>query len=121
MKISIKRVYEPLGEDGVRILVDRLWPRGVRKEDLHGLWIKEASPSANLRKWFSHDPDKWTQFKRKYFAELDEHPEAVTQIIALIHQGPVTFLYASRDKVHNQAVALREYFEMALRSVKENS
>lgn len=112
MGILIKRVYEPVGEDGVRILVDRLWPRGLSKEDLHGLWIKEAAPSTPLRKWFNHDPEKWLQFKERYFAELDGHPQEVEKILELIRQGPVTLLYASRERERNQAVALREYLEI---------
>lgn len=116
MGISIKRVYDPIGEDGVRILVDRLWPRGMSRENLHGLWIKEASPSADLRKWFGHDPDKWTEFKRRYFAELDGRPEVVEQLVELFDQGAVTLLYSSHDRDRNQAIALREYLEMTLRS-----
>jgi uncharacterized protein YeaO (DUF488 family) len=111
MGILIKRVYEPVGEDGVRILVDRLWPRGVKKEELHALWIKETSPSTALRTWFNHDPEKWLEFKARYFAELDSHPQEVEKIVALIREGPVTLLYSSRDRDHNQAVALREYLE----------
>lgn len=111
MGIHVKRVYEPVAEDGVRILVDRLWPRGMRKEDLHGLWLKEAAPSSALRKWYSHEPDKWPEFKKRYFAELDAQPQAVEQIAALLRQGPVTLLYSSRELERNQAVALREYLE----------
>jgi uncharacterized protein YeaO (DUF488 family) len=111
MGILIKRVYEPVGEDGTRILVDRLWPRGLKKEDLHGLWLKEVAPSAALRKWFNHEPDKWPEFQRRYFAELDGQPQAVAAIAALLREGPVTLLYASRATERNQAVALRAYLE----------
>ena len=114
MGISIKRVYDPIQEDGVRILVDRLWPRGVSKEGLRGLWVREAAPGAELRKWFGHDPDKWEEFRRRYFAELDDRPEVVEQLVALVRQGPVTLLYASRERDRNHALALREYIEMIL-------
>ncbi len=112
MGIFIKRVYEPVGEDGIRILVDRLWPRGLKKEELHGLWFREISPSAALRKWFNQDPDKWPEFKNLYFAELDGHPQEVEKIITLLREGSVTLLYASRERERNQAVALRQYLEM---------
>lgn len=115
MGISIKRVYDPIEEDGVRILVDRLWPRGVSKDGLHGLWLREAAPSADLRKWFNHEPDKWAQFRRRYFAELDGRPEVVDRMVSLVQQGPVTLLYASRERELNHASALREYLEMVLR------
>lgn len=111
MAISIKRVYEPAGEDGTRILVDRLWPRGMKKEDLHGLWLKELAPSDALRKWYNHEPDKWPEFRRRYFAELDGRPQALEPIAALLREGPVTLLSASRETERNHAVALREYLE----------
>lgn len=115
MGISIKRVYDPIEEDGVRILVDRLWPRGVSKDGLNGLWLREAAPSADLRKWFNHEPDKWAQFRQRYFAELDGRPEVVDRMVSLVQQGPVTLLYASRERELNHASALREYLEMVLR------
>lgn len=111
MGIFIKRVYEPVGEDGARILVDRLWPRGVSKGELRALWLKEVAPSAALRTWFGHDPENWLEFKARYFVELDSHPQEVEKIVALIREGPVTLLYSARDKDHNQAAALREYLE----------
>lgn len=111
MNIAIKRVYEPPGEDGTRILVDRLWPRGLKKEKLQGLWLKEVGPSTELRKWFGHDPQKWVEFKKRYFAELDAQSEVVKKILALASQDKVTFLYASHDHEYNQAVALREYLQ----------
>ncbi|MDY0275650.1 MAG: DUF488 domain-containing protein [Desulfomicrobium sp.] len=111
MHIAIKRVYEPPGEDGTRILVDRLWPRGLKKEKLLGIWLKDAGPSTELRKWFGHDPQKWTEFKKRYFAELDDHPEVISTIMEFASQGMVTFLYASHEQEYNQAVALREYVE----------
>lgn len=111
MGIAIKRVYDPGGDDGTRILVDRLWPRGVSREHLQGVWVKEIAPSAELRKWFDHQPEKWPEFKRRYFAELDGRPDVVNMIVALVQQGPVTLLYASKNKEFNHAVALREYLE----------
>ncbi|GAB1409681.1 DUF488 domain-containing protein [Desulfovibrionales bacterium] len=118
MTIAIKRVYDPVGEDGVRILVDRLWPRGLKKEHLHGQWVKDIAPSAKLRTWFGHDPDKWTEFKKKYFIELDAQPEIVQQILDLAHKQYVTLLFSSHDVEHNQAVALREYLETKLNGVQ---
>lgn len=111
MVILTKRVYEPAGEGGIRILVDRIWPRGFKKMDLHGLWIKEVAPSDSLRKWYNHDPDKWTEFKERYFAELDENPQAVGKITSLLNANPIILLYSSQDRERNQAVALREYLK----------
>jgi uncharacterized protein YeaO (DUF488 family) len=109
--ISIKRVYEPASEnDGIRVLVDRLWPRGVRKEAAAvELWLKEAAPSKTLRQWFNHEPEKWEAFKARYFAELDANPQGLVPLLAALQRGKVTLVYASRDEEHNQAVALREY------------
>ncbi|MBU6399549.1 MAG: DUF488 domain-containing protein [Verrucomicrobia bacterium] len=109
--IQLKRVYDPVCEaDGTRILVERLWPRGITKEALHhDCWIKDAAPSDDLRRWFGHDPAKWPEFRRHYFAELDQHPEAVQAICTAVEGGPVTLLYSAHDKEHNNAVALREY------------
>ncbi len=111
MRIMTKRVYDPIGEDGVRILVDRLWPRGLSREGLRGLWLKDAARSSDLRTWFRHEPDKWPEFRRRYFSELDARPLVVQRIAALAKEGPVTLLYASRDRERNQAVALRDYLE----------
>lgn len=113
MKINLKRVYDPVSkEDGVRILVERLWPRGVKKEDLKmDEWLKEVAPSTNLRKWFSHDPTKWKGFKKKYFEELNENPEALEPILKALHKGSVTLLYSSKDTEHNNAVCLKNYLE----------
>ena len=111
MGITIKRVYDPIGDDGSRILVDRLWPRGVSKENLQGIWVREIAPSAELRKWFGHQPEKWLEFKRRYFAELDGHPDSVQRIVGLARSGNVTLLYASANKEFNHAIALREYLE----------
>lgn len=113
MKINIKRVYEPASkEDGVRILVERLWPRGVKKEELQmDFWLKEVAPSTELRKWFSHDPAKWKQFQTKYFAELNENTDALEQIELALRNGIITLLYSSKDTEHNNAVCLKKYLE----------
>jgi uncharacterized protein YeaO (DUF488 family) len=111
--IKLKRVYEEeTPDEGVRYLVERLWPRGVKKESLHiDGWLKEAGPSTELRKWFSHDPGKWTEFRRKYFVELDHAGEAWSPIREAARRGTVTLLYSSHDTEHNNAVALKEYVE----------
>lgn len=109
--IKIKRVYEPAGpEDGARFLVDRLWPRGIRREALEmTAWLRDASPSTALRNWFGHDPARWEEFLARYFAELDAHPEAWRPIVDAAQQGDVTLIYAAREMAHNNAVALRTY------------
>ena len=114
--IKLKRVYEEEApRDGARYLIERLWPRGVRKESLQiDGWLKEAGPSAELRKWFSHDPEKWPEFRRKYFAELDRIPEVWAPIRKAAQRGAVTLLYSSHDMEHNNAVALKEYVERKL-------
>ena len=111
---SIKRIYEkPSDADGFRILVDRLWPRGVSKKDARvDLWLKEIAPGDDLRKWFSHDPGKWDEFRRRYFKELDAATdrEGVLGVIAEhARKGTITLLYAAKDEDHNNAVALMEY------------
>ena len=110
--ISIKRAYDPpASTDGVRILVDRVWPRGVSKETLKlDDWLKEVAPSTTLRKWFAHDPAKWSEFERKYFAELDANPSAWEHILesAKKHKS-VTLIYSARDSDHNNARALKDY------------
>ncbi len=113
MEIDIKRVYEPPSpEDGRRILVDRLWPRGLTKADARvDYWAKETSPSNELRKWYKHDPANWEEFKRQYFAELDFLPDAVQSLLDNVQRGRVTFLFSSKEKELNNAVALREYLE----------
>lgn len=114
--IHLKRVYEkPASHDGVRILVERLWPRGLRKTDVHADdWQKNAGPSDRLRKWFSHDPDKWAEFQHKYFRELDAAPEAWEPILKAARREKVTLLYSSHDIEHNNAVALKRYLEAKL-------
>lgn len=111
MKIKIKRVYErPDKEDGVRILVDRLWPRGLTKAKASiDLWLKDVAPSTELRKWFGHDPDKWTEFKTRYRAELRENDEQVKLLKAEKAKGMVTLVYGAKDEEHNEAVVLQEF------------
>lgn len=109
--IRIKRVYEPPeAKDGARFLVDRLWPRGVKREALRLRdWLKGAAPSDALRRWFGHDPGKWEEFQRRYFAELDQRPEAWKPLADATRRGNVTLLYGARDPDRNNAAALREY------------
>jgi uncharacterized protein YeaO (DUF488 family) len=111
--IRIKRAYDAAQpQDGARYLVDRLWPRGRRKEDLDLVaWPKEVAPSDNLRKWFGHDPQKWGEFRRLYFSELDQNPAAWRSILERAREGRVTLVYAAKDEEHNNAVALKEYLE----------
>jgi uncharacterized protein YeaO (DUF488 family) len=107
--IKLKRAYQPASrDDGTRILVDRLWPRGVTKADAAlDLWEKELAPSAELRQWFDHDPARWTEFQARYAEEIRQHEDALARIRALARQGTVTLVYAARDEEHNDAVALR--------------
>jgi len=111
MDIRVKRVYEPADDgDGTRVLVDRVWPRGVAKATLRAdMWLKEIAPTTALRQWFGHDPARWEGFRDRYFAELDSAPEPVSTLRDLARKGTVTLLYSARDEQHNQAVALREY------------
>jgi uncharacterized protein YeaO (DUF488 family) len=113
MTVKLKRVYDPpKPADGFRVLVDRLWPRGVSKSSARiDLWLKEIAPSAALRKWFGHDALKWDTFRARYFRELQKNPEAVAQLNEIIRNGPVTLLFAAKDQEHNNAVALKEYLE----------
>jgi uncharacterized protein YeaO (DUF488 family) len=113
MALALKRARDlATPSDGARFLVDRLWPRGVKKTDLRlDAWFKEVAPSAALRSWFGHDPEKWTEFRRRYFAELDSHPETLLPIREAMRRGPVTLVYDARDEEHNNAVALKEYLE----------
>lgn len=112
MKIHARRVYsDPARGEGHRVLVDRLWPRGKSKSELEGIpWVKSIAPSDGLRDWFGHDPDKWPEFKRRYFAELDANPEGVAELRKALGRGSnATLLYAAKDEEHNNAVALAEY------------
>ncbi len=118
MDIRLKRAYEPSKkDDGFRVLVDRLWPRGVSKSSARiDLWLKEIAPSAALRKWFGHDPLKWDAFRARYFRELQKNPEAVAQLNEIIRNGPVTLLFAAKDQERDNAAALKEYLESGRRS-----
>ena len=115
--IQIKRAYDtPELADGARLLVDRLWPRGVKKEQLLlNEWYRDAAPSNELRKWFGHDPAKWEEFKRRYFLELDQKPEVWRRLVEAARAGNTTLLYAAQDREHNNAVALKAYLETKLR------
>lgn len=112
-RIRVKRAYEtPSPDDGVRILVDRLWPRGVTKARAKiDEWMKDIAPSPQLRKWFAHDPAKWKAFQQRYSKELKEHPEAVDQLRKMAKQGRVTLIYAARDEEHNGALVLKAFLE----------
>ncbi|MGB3908458.1 MAG: DUF488 family protein [Methanomethylovorans sp.] len=118
--IQLKRIYDqPSENDGVRILVDRLWPRGLSKQKAKlDLWLKEVAPSDDLRKWYSHDPNKWEGFKERYFKQLDEKKEYVNQIIKIAENSDVTLLYSANNEKFNNAVALNEYIEH-IRSYQE--
>ena len=116
--IALKRAYDPMSRaDGIRFLVERLWPRGIGKIDLplNG-WLKDVGPSTGLRKWFAHDPDKWGEFRRRYFRELDSRPEVWKPIVSAARRGgTVTLVYSSHDAEHNNAVALKEYLQAKTR------
>ena len=106
----LKRVYEkPAKEDGMRILVDRLWPRGLTKEKAGiDLWLKEIAPSTGLRKWFAHDPEKWSEFKKRYRKELKENKEQTELLKEQQKKGTVTLVYGAKDEEHNEAIVLME-------------
>ena len=108
--IKLKRAYEaPSPDDGTRILVDRLWPRGISKEKAAlDQWMKEIAPSTELRKWFDHDPKRWTEFRRRYAEEVREHPDLVAELRLLARGGTITLVYAAHDETHNDAVVLRD-------------
>jgi uncharacterized protein YeaO (DUF488 family) len=109
--IRIRRAYEPAARgDGRRLLVERLWPRGMRKEALRlDAWVKDVAPSTELRKWFSHRVDRWTEFQRRYRRELSAHRDAWSPILEASRRGPVTLVYSAHDPEHNAAVVLRNY------------
>ena len=116
MAIRIKRVYDtPTPSDGLRILVDRLWPRGLAKTTAKiQFWARRVAPSDTLRHWYGHDPKKWPEFKRRYFAELDVNPEGVAALLGHLSHGKVTFVFSSKEQQRNNATALKEYVEACL-------
>ena len=111
--VTLKRAYAPPSpDDGTRVLVDGLWPRGLRKADAAiDLWRKDVAPSPELRRWFGHDPERWAEFQRRYKAELARKAAALNELRALARQGRLTLLYAAHDETHNQAVVLRELLQ----------
>ncbi len=111
--IQVKRIYEKSSKtDGYRVLVERLWPRGMSKERAKlDLWLKEISPSPQLRQWYAHDPEKWDEFRKRYWAELQQAPAAVEQLQQLLKQGVLTLVYAARDEQHNSTVVLKAFLE----------
>ncbi len=113
MTIRIKRIYgEPATGDGYRVFIDRLWPRGLKKEQVHfDLWLKDVAPSTELRRWFGHDPEKWQEFKTRYFRELDAQSEATAKLVALAEEQTVTLLFGARAERYSNAAALKEYLE----------
>ena len=108
--IKVRRIYDPPGRrDGKRILVDRLWPRGVKKENAAvDLWLREIAPSNKLRKWFGHDPDRWPEFRRRYRRELEEKADLVRELSSAARKGTITLLYSAKDTEHNNALVLKE-------------
>ena len=114
--IRVKRVYEPVQKsDGARFLVDHLWPRGLKKEALRvERWIKLVSPSNELRSWFRHEPVKWKEFQRRYFAELDEEPDTWEALLEVAREKDITLVFSAHDIEHNNAVALKSYLEKKL-------
>ncbi len=117
MVIKVERIYNnPRGNKTFRVLVDRLWPRGLSKANVNvDLWQKDIAPSNSLRKWFSHDENKWNDFKARYFKELEKNSESVNTILNKINEGPITLLYGSKEEKYNNAIALKEYLEEKIR------
>lgn len=115
--IRVKRVYEqPSDRDGFRVLVDRLWPRGIRKSEVKlDLWLKEIAPEDKLRKWFSHDPEKWEGFRKCYLEELEQKEEYIQELLEKARESDLTLLYAAKDEAFNNAVVLKEYLESRLK------
>ncbi len=116
--INVKRVTDPVEKnDGHRVLIDRLWPRGMKKSDVkYELWLKEVSPSTTLRQWFSHDPAKWNEFRRRFWQELDANPDPIQKLIELAKNENVTLVFGSKERQFNNATALKEYLEKNLGS-----
>lgn len=108
--IKLKRIYDPFSrEDGKRVLVDRLWPRGIKKDEAHiDKWLKDIAPSDALRKWFSHDPSRWEEFKKRYNAELKDKKELLEELLSDSRKGTVTLLFGAKDTEHNNAVVIKE-------------
>ncbi len=119
--IRIERIYNnPIGDNSnsFRILIDRLWPRGLSKDKVKiDLWLKDIAPSTLLRKWFSHDEKKWDEFKSRYFKELDENSESINKILNKATEGSITLLYSAKDEKFNNAVALKEYLEQKIKKM----
>ncbi len=117
MKINLKRVYNSTSpKDGHRILVDRIWPRGISKETAQiDEWLKDIAPSNELRKWFNHDPDKWDEFKKRYFAELKDNKEQLENIYSIAKKHHITFVYSAKNEKFNNAVALKEFIEKQMK------
>jgi len=113
MEIKLKRAYDQSAAgDGYRVLVDRVWPRGIKKEDLRlDEWLQEIAPSAALRKWFGHDPEKWPGFVERYFDELEANGREIKRLAAIAAEGRLTLVFGAKDREHNNAVALKEYLE----------
>jgi uncharacterized protein YeaO (DUF488 family) len=120
--IHLKRAYDSAARaDGTRILVERLWPRGVKKASLKiESWNKDVAPSTELRQWFGHDPAKWKEFRRRYFEELESNPTAWRSILDAAHHGTVTLIYSSHDTEHNNAVALKQFLESRRKSASKH-
>lgn len=118
--IRLKKVYEPAStEDGKRFLIERLWPRGMKRSALKmTAWVKDAGPSRELRVWFNHEPSKWDEFRRRYFTELDAKQQVWDPIAQAASEGNITLLYSSHDTEHNNAVALKQYLDTTLGSGK---
>jgi uncharacterized protein YeaO (DUF488 family) len=121
--LQLKRVYDERNErDGARFLVERLWPRGIRKSALaDAQWLKDVAPSTELRKWFHHDPERWNEFRRRYFAELKHRKDPLSPILEAARKGTVTLLYSSHDSEHNNAVALKEFLQHLLEPTERAS
>jgi uncharacterized protein YeaO (DUF488 family) len=119
MKIITRRIYDdPAGKGGYRVLVDRLWPRGLRKDQVYvDLWLREIAPSDSLRKWFGHEPPRWEGFKRRYFHELGKKHDLVDHLLAAAGGTMIILLYGAKDTEHNQAAALKEYLETVIAAV----
>ena len=115
--LKTKRAYEPAEtSDGTRFLVDRLWPRGIKKEKLKlNVWLKDVAPSTELRKWFAHDPAKWREFRKRYFEELKQNPEAWEPLVTAAKKGSITLIFSSHDQEHNNAAALKQFLDHKMR------